>query len=317
MTTAERTAIAAPAEGLRVYDTDTKDFWFFDGTVWIQESANASTEWEDDGTGGIRAVQAKVAGNDVIISDAGNFGIGTTNPTAKLQVVGSVDRITARFNQLAIDSEAAQGLINFTAGARIKDDGTGYIYNNGRGASRISLNDDGIDFYLDEVGASPAADGEVTWDDNTSIFSIYNGGVVPNATLKTELRFETDNDGDSASLSDLNGGLALSSVTGAATNPELFIATGGNVGIGTATPDAELTVINKTGNGVGIRLDSRAASGGQQITGIIEVDADEQAWLALRSELRDNTADSRGDIIVRDNLLRILGPGDAMQIFLF
>ncbi len=35
MTTAERTAISAPATGLLVYDTDTGQFWYFDGVEWL------------------------------------------------------------------------------------------------------------------------------------------------------------------------------------------------------------------------------------------------------------------------------------------
>ncbi len=34
MTTAQRTAIAAPAKGLLVFDTGTNTFWFFNGTAW-------------------------------------------------------------------------------------------------------------------------------------------------------------------------------------------------------------------------------------------------------------------------------------------
>jgi hypothetical protein len=34
MTTLERNAIINPAEGLKVYDTDTKNFWFYDGSAW-------------------------------------------------------------------------------------------------------------------------------------------------------------------------------------------------------------------------------------------------------------------------------------------
>jgi hypothetical protein len=36
LTTAQRVAIANPATGLLVYDTDTNDFWYFDGTQWVQ-----------------------------------------------------------------------------------------------------------------------------------------------------------------------------------------------------------------------------------------------------------------------------------------
>ena len=82
LTTAQRVAIASPAEGLRVYDTDTKDFWYFDGTVWVQESANAG-EWEDgqfNGADGIVAKQANAAGTPIVITDSGNMYVGMESP---------------------------------------------------------------------------------------------------------------------------------------------------------------------------------------------------------------------------------------------
>jgi hypothetical protein len=36
MTTAQRIAIVAPATGLLVYDTNFNQFWYFDGTIWVQ-----------------------------------------------------------------------------------------------------------------------------------------------------------------------------------------------------------------------------------------------------------------------------------------
>ncbi len=38
MTTAQRTAIASPAMGLQVFDTDTKSVWINDGTLWKENS---------------------------------------------------------------------------------------------------------------------------------------------------------------------------------------------------------------------------------------------------------------------------------------
>jgi hypothetical protein len=61
MSTAQRTAIAAPATGLQVYDTTTGSFWYFDGTVWV-EILNGNTGW-------------RLTGNSIA---AANF-IGTTN----------------------------------------------------------------------------------------------------------------------------------------------------------------------------------------------------------------------------------------------
>jgi hypothetical protein len=42
MTTAQRTAIAAPATGLYVYDTTTGTFWYFNGTVWVEMLATVN-----------------------------------------------------------------------------------------------------------------------------------------------------------------------------------------------------------------------------------------------------------------------------------
>ena len=36
MDAVQRTAIALPATGLMVFDTDDNQFWYFDGTIWVQ-----------------------------------------------------------------------------------------------------------------------------------------------------------------------------------------------------------------------------------------------------------------------------------------
>src|SRR5450759_342749 len=41
MSTIQRQAIASPAQGLLVYDTDTKSFWYYDGG-WIAISGSSS-----------------------------------------------------------------------------------------------------------------------------------------------------------------------------------------------------------------------------------------------------------------------------------
>ena len=42
MTTAQRTAIASPAKGLLVFDNDTGDFWFYNGTAWTSLTSGES-----------------------------------------------------------------------------------------------------------------------------------------------------------------------------------------------------------------------------------------------------------------------------------
>ncbi|MEP6750091.1 MAG: tail fiber domain-containing protein [Bacteroidota bacterium] len=74
MSSAQRTAIATPAEGLKVYDTDTKSFWFFNGTGWIEIAAGSATNyWALNGT-------------HIFNSNGGNVGIGVNTPAAPLHI---------------------------------------------------------------------------------------------------------------------------------------------------------------------------------------------------------------------------------------
>ncbi|MCF8465662.1 MAG: collagen-like protein, partial [Flavobacteriales bacterium] len=36
LTTAQRTAIVSPATGLMVFETNSSQFWYFNGTIWVQ-----------------------------------------------------------------------------------------------------------------------------------------------------------------------------------------------------------------------------------------------------------------------------------------
>lgn len=74
MTTAEKNAIASPAEGLKVFDTDTKTFWFYNGTGWIESATGSPTNfWTLNGT-------------DIYNNNTGNVGIGTNVPSGKLTI---------------------------------------------------------------------------------------------------------------------------------------------------------------------------------------------------------------------------------------
>lgn len=41
MTSSQRTGIPSPPQGLNVFDTQTKSFWYFDGLVWKEMNSNA------------------------------------------------------------------------------------------------------------------------------------------------------------------------------------------------------------------------------------------------------------------------------------
>lgn len=103
MTQAQRIAIApaASAKGLLVYETDvTPGFWYFDGTVWT--TFGGGTGWSITGSGGTTpgtnflgttdATDLVVKTNNTEafrINAIGSVGIGTTTPTALVDIVGT------------------------------------------------------------------------------------------------------------------------------------------------------------------------------------------------------------------------------------
>ena len=74
MATAERTAIASPASGLQVYDTNTKSIWYFDGTVWVEQASGSAAKFVD----GTNPADAVFTG--------GYVGIGIPEPLSLLHV---------------------------------------------------------------------------------------------------------------------------------------------------------------------------------------------------------------------------------------
>lgn len=100
MTQAQRTAIATPATGLMVYQTDgTAGFYYFNGTIWVTLS---SSGWSLLGNAGTAVASNKVGTTDaqalsivtnnteaIRILSNGNVGIGTNAPSTKLHVVAT------------------------------------------------------------------------------------------------------------------------------------------------------------------------------------------------------------------------------------
>lgn len=97
MTLAQKTAIASPATGLLIYQTDgSTGFWYFDGTLWRQWLGNG---WSLNGNTGTNPSTDKVGTKDgqdfllktnntesVRITSSGNIGIGTSTPTTLLHL---------------------------------------------------------------------------------------------------------------------------------------------------------------------------------------------------------------------------------------
>jgi hypothetical protein len=91
VTTAQRTAIVAPANGLMVYDTNLNAFWFYNGSSWA--AINSGSNWNNNG-------------NNIYNGNSGNVGIGTSDPIARLSVDSSIMVDQENSNQGFLDRSA-------------------------------------------------------------------------------------------------------------------------------------------------------------------------------------------------------------------
>ncbi len=106
MTTAQRTAIAGPVQGLLVYDTSLNVFYYYDGTIWVPILANPSSTtggWSLTGNAGTNAgtnflgttdaVDLVIRTNNVarmrILAVNGRIGINTAAPVSQLHSVAA------------------------------------------------------------------------------------------------------------------------------------------------------------------------------------------------------------------------------------
>ena len=109
VTTAQRIAIAPTVTdlGLKVYDTTTKTFWYWNGTVWIQDSTT-SNSWGLTGNAGTTPTTNYIGTSDV------NDLAFRTNNTEKMRV-GSNGSVT--INTGAIPSAFEKLQVNHTGSA--------------------------------------------------------------------------------------------------------------------------------------------------------------------------------------------------------
>ncbi|HEY4197783.1 MAG TPA: hypothetical protein VGM63_19720 [Mucilaginibacter sp.] len=236
MTQAQRTAVATPADGLLVYQTDaTKGFYYYNGSsaAWVFLTASAGTNWSLTGNGGTNpganyigttdAVSLRMRTNAtqrVLIDSVGNVAIGSNptftagTPREKFLVdAGSSSNPNTSFNVIC---------------------GKGYIDNylqlniqNRAGTANASS---------DVVASNDAATESVNYVD----LGINSSGNTSTGVLggaSTAYLYSTGND-----FAIGNGTTGKNLLLFTANSERVRIDGSGNVGVATASPTAKLDV---------------------------------------------------------------------------
>jgi Head domain of trimeric autotransporter adhesin/Chaperone of endosialidase len=192
MSTAQRNAIASPADGLLVFDTNTQSYWFRQSGSWVNLLASASGYWLPSGLGGDEIKNTNTGGfwsaNPVGLNDS--FG---TQPTAPLSGAGtrmmwissrSAFRVGSTYNVGGIGNQSTSwdanniGLFSFASGTNTKASG----YNStAMGLSTIASGD-----YSTALGGSTTASGSSSiamgYGTTASGASSTTFGIITNAS---------------------------------------------------------------------------------------------------------------------------------------
>ena len=150
MTTAQRGAIATPAIGLQVYDTDTSSIWSYNGASWVNgtggpgkfiDGASSDIAYYDGRVGigrddfstvhklWVEGVKSTDGTNTAIISNADYTGTGTSTATTAIAAVTSnqgTGSITTAAASQGILNNNINGTMNFGIGSwlRIQNQGS-------------------------------------------------------------------------------------------------------------------------------------------------------------------------------------------------
>jgi hypothetical protein len=240
MTQAERTAIATPADGLLVYQTDaTKGFYYYNGTTaaWVLLTASAGTNWSLAGNGGTNS-----SANYLGTTDNISFKM-RTNATQRVLVdsVGSVGVGTSPIFTAGVDRE--RFLVD--AGSTAANPTTSYNVISGKGYidNYLQLNIQNMsptaNASSDIVSSNDAATQAINYVD-LGINSSGNTSTGVIGSPSTAYLYSTGND---FAIGNGTAGKNLLFFTGGtAANERMRINGTGSVGIATTTPQAILDV---------------------------------------------------------------------------
>jgi len=252
MTTAQRTAIASPATGLQVYDSDLNLLFYYNGSTW-SSVATGSNYWTS-------------SGGNIYNNTGTNVGIGSTTPGDKLEVNGNI-RFSGAGTLLAAPSTSGSaysltvkagdpyvpvggsgGSVNILATNNMPSGGSGY----GNLGPSGNVNITSGSGYNTAGGNINITAGQTScWaltGNSHSDVNIQGGANLVAADASSITVQGGGTVGVGCPTANANGGnLVLKSGIGTGTGTQGNIQLlNGNVGIGTAAPSSKLEVCGNT-----------------------------------------------------------------------
>ncbi len=279
MTQAQRNAIAAPATGLMIFQTDgTKGFYYYNGTSW---TAVSKSSWNLSGNSGTsvsnymgtsdnKSLRIRTNNTErAVIDSTGKMGLGTKTPAYMLDVSGT-GNFTGALKVGAYTLPTTDG----TNGQVLKTNGTGALTwsnDNNSGGTVISITaGTGLSGgTITGTGTIAAQNTTALWNANQlqgrNVVSTAptNGQVLKYNTTTTQWEPSTDNNTSFTA----GTGISITSNTinsvWTASGSNIYDNKSGNVGIGITSPTGKLHV-KGTANTSQFIIDANATQSNSQ-----------------------------------------------------
>lgn len=261
MTGAQMAAIASPATGLAVYNTDSASYCIYNGSAWLKVLLSTASNWTASGT-------------NIYNGNSGNVGVGTSTPVSKFQLTNGNLLVSGTYGSgstLEITGSGTRMFFNpkkgaFRAGGVSTNTVAWNDGNLGGYSFAAGLNTTATGGYSIAMGSATRASGANSMaTGDTSVASNYVSfahGYLDSATGRGSVAFGLENTAPSyaetvfgynatkytpISTSDVSSSDRLFNIgngSSSSLRSDAFtILKSGNTGIGTSTPLAKLHIV--------------------------------------------------------------------------